>query len=483
MTDANKDSPHVAVIGGGITGLAAANRLLELDPSIRLTLLEAGSRLGGVLETVQRDGFLVEQSADGFITNVPWATDLCRRLGLADQLQPTSDQHRRAFVVRKGRLEPIPEGFLIMAPSRVGPVLRTPILSPLGKLRLLGELFVPARKHIDDESLASFVIRRLGRETYQRLVQPLVGGIYTADPEKLSVAATMPRFLEMERTHGSLIRAAWRQAKTRDKKPTGTGARYSMFMSPSGGMSTLVDGLAARLPSDRVLLNTPVTAIQPDPTGGWSVHVAGNSTEALTADAVIVAAPARQAASLLADLDDGLVRSLRQIEYASCAVVSLAYRREQIGHPLDGFGFVTPAIERRQILSGSFSSVKYPGRAPAGCELLRVFIGGACQPELADLPDDELTEIARREVAELLSVSGEPLFHDVRHWPSTMPQYHVGHVRLVEKIYGLVNRFPGLKLAGNAYSGVGVPHCIHSGEQAAEETIPILKEKHVCTVC
>ena len=483
MTRLNNHSRHVAVIGGGITGLAAAHRLLELDPSIRVTLLEASSRLGGVLETVQRDGFTVEQSADNFITNVPWAIDLCRRLGLTDQLQPTSDRHRRAFVVFRGRLEPIPEGFLIMAPSRVGPVLRTPILSPLGKLRLLGELFVPARKNVGDESLASFVSRRLGRETYQRLVQPLVGGIYTADPEKLSVEATMPRFVEMERTHGSLIRAAWQQAKARDKTQNGAGARYSMFMALRGGMSSLVDALAARLPSDSVLLNASVSKIKQEPAGGWSLHVAGDSLERLAVDAVIVATPAHQAARLLSELDGDLARHLRQIQYASCAVVSLGYRRKQIGHPLDGFGFVTPSIERRQILSGSFSSVKYPGRAPDGCELLRVFIGGACQPELVDLPDDRLLETAKQEIASLLSVTGDVLFQDIRRWRSTMPQYHVGHVRLVAKLQAQAERFPGLKLAGNAYSGVGVPHCIHSGEQAAEAIVTIPTEKPAYSTC
>ena len=469
------------MIGGGITGLAAANRVLEVDPTIKLTLLEASGRLGGVLETVQHDGFMVEQSADGFITNVPWATDLCRRVGLADQLQPTSDRHRRAFVVCRSRLEPIPEGFLIMAPSRVGPMLRTPILSTLGKLRLLGELFVPAKKHVSDESLASFVSRRLGRETYQRLVQPLVGGIYTADPEQLSVQATMPRFLEMECTHGSLIRAAWRQARTRDKTPTGTGARYSMFMAPRGGMTSLIDALAARLPDGSVLLDTAVDNLVQEPSGEWSLHLAGNPPERLAVDAVIVATPARQTAQLLAGLDGELADHLRQIRYASCAVVTLGYRREQIGHALDGFGFVTPLIEQRQILSGSFSSVKYPGRAPAGCELLRIFMGGACQPELVDLPDDQLMEIAIKEIAALLSVTGNPILQNIRRWPSTMPQYHVGHVQLVNKIRTLAQRFPGLKLAGNAYAGVGIPHCIHSGEQAAEEIVTIVREKPGCT--
>jgi oxygen-dependent protoporphyrinogen oxidase len=253
-----------------------------------------------------------------------------------------------------------------------------------------------------------------------------------------------------------------------------------MFVAPRGGMSSLIEALAARLPADSVLLNTPVKTISQEPGGGWSLQLARDSLERLAVDAVITATPARQTAGLLAGLSRDLADDLRQIQYASCAVVSLGYRREQIGHPLDGFGFVTPTIERRQILSGSFSSVKYPGRAPAGCELLRVFMGGACQPELMELPDDQLMKIANQEIAELLSVTGDPILQDIRRWPSTMPQYHVGHVQLVNRIESLAKRYPGLKLAGNAYAGVGVPHCIHSGEQAAEAILTIVRDQAAC---
>jgi oxygen-dependent protoporphyrinogen oxidase len=463
---------HVVVIGGGITGLAAAHRLVELDPIRQITLLEAADRLGGVLETVRQDGFTLERSADNFITNVPWALDLCRRLGMQEDLMPTNAAFRQAFVVCRGRLEKIPQGFMIMAPSRIGPMLTTPILGWLGKLRMVGEYFVPSRDAgaQEDESLAAFAIRRFGRQTYERLIQPLVGGIYTADPRQLSVRATLPRFLEMERQHGSLIRAALSEALT--KKPgesAGSGARYTMFVTVRGGLCELATRIVDRLPEGTVQLSSPVEKMTRDTAGTWRLNIGGDRRREVSAGTVIVATPAHRATHLLRDVDGQLSDDLASIPHAGCVVVSLGYRREQIGHPLDGFGFVVPAIEKRQILSGSFSSVKYPGRAPDGHELIRVFIGGACQEELVSLGDDRLRSIAVGELADLLTITGEPIFCNIARWPGVMPQYHVGHIALVERIEARAAALGGLHLAGNAYRGVGIPNCIHSGEQAAEQ--------------
>jgi oxygen-dependent protoporphyrinogen oxidase len=463
---------RVAVVGGGITGLAAANRLLELAPSLNVTLFEARDRLGGVLETVKADGFSTERSADNFITNVPWGLDLCRRIGFEDQMVPTNSTHRQAFVVRRGRLRKIPEGFLIMAPSRLGPIVATPILSPWGKLRLACEYFVPPRRAGDDEdeSLADFAIRRLGREVYERLVQPLVGGIYTADPKRLSLAATMPRFLEMERQYGSLTRAALREAAARrNRDASSSGARYSMFVAPREGISSLIAQLAARLPDATVRCEAPVERMTRAADGQWVLSVGGREASTLSFDGLLVALPARQAGPLLAKVDSQLAAWLGQIPYAPCAIVSLGYRRAEIDHRLDGFGFVVPQIENRKILSVSFSSVKYPGRAPQGHELLRTFVGGACQSELVDLPDDALLDLVTTELGQLLGIRGRPVFQRIDRWPAAMPQYHLGHGQLVEKIERYTETLPGLALAGNAYHGVGMPHCIHSGEQAAEQ--------------
>ncbi|MEX2186758.1 MAG: protoporphyrinogen oxidase [Pirellulales bacterium] len=470
--------PRVAVVGGGIAGLAAAHRFVELAPQVQLTLFEASDRLGGVLETVHRDGFLIERSADNFITTIPSGVDLCRRVGLGDQILSTASEHRQAFVVSRGRLEKIPDGFLVMAPTRLWPLLATPILSPLGKLRLAWERFVRPRGETTDESLASFARRRMGRQTYQRLVQPLVGGIYTADPERLSVLATMPRFVEMERRHGSLIAAAWKQRGENTNEQGGSGARYSMFVAPRDGMSSLVDAIAARLPRNAVRLGTPVDRIARRDDGRWSVLSALVSARQPAVeelfDAVVVAAPAQRAAQVLEAVDAELAGELAAIEHAGAAVVALAYDRQQILHPLDGFGFVVPLVEKMKILSGSFSSVKYPGRAPDGKVLCRAFIGGACQRELLEEDDEALRRIAHEELARLIGIAGTPLLATVTRWDNTMPQYHVGHLDRVDRIDAAVARHGGLTLAGNAYRGVGVPQCIQSGQRAAEQTIAYL---------
>lgn len=462
---------RIAVIGGGITGLSAAHRLTELDGSLEVCLFEASGRLGGVLETVRKNDLLIERGSDSFITNVPWAIDLCRRVGLMDQMIETQEAHRKAFVVFRGRLCHVPDGFLLMAPSKIWPMLTTPLLSLRGKIRLAWEYFVPRRRAEGDETMASFVKRRLGQETYERIVQPLIGGIYTADPEKLSLAATMPQFIEMEREHGSLIRGAKRRAKAKgntDQKSS--GARYSLFMAPSEGMTSLVEAIASRLPESSVRFNSPVRRLQRREDHGWNVSI-GGVPDPETFDAVIVAAPAPKAAELLAEVDPGLARDLGSIQYAGSAVVSVCYRRDQIDHALDGFGFVVPAIENRRILAGSFSSNKFAGRAPKGHTLIRVFVGGATQAELIDLPDDQLRTLVHEELTDLLGIHGEPMICEISRWGEKLPQYHVGHVDLVKRIEQRAGELPNFQLAGNAYHGVGVPHCIHSGEQAAENIL------------
>ncbi len=364
MTSAGR-AARIVIIGGGVTALAAAHRLRELDPAADLLMLEAGPRLGGVLQTVEQDGFLIEQGADNFITNVPWGLDLCRRLGIESDLIPTQPSGRRVQVVFRGRLHDVPDGFMLMTPTRLGPMLRSPLLSPLGKLRLLAEPLIPRAPQRPDESLASFARRRLGREVFQRLVQPLIGGIYTADPERLSLAATLPRFLHMERQYGSLIRAGRRSRDSSASLGDGeraSGARYGLFVTPRGGMQGLIAALASRISADNIRLHAAADRLTPLTGGGWQISLAGNN-ETLQADGVIVAIPAYRAAALLGEADAELAELLDRIPYASSAVVCTAYRIEDIGRPIESFGFVVPACERRRILAGSFSSVKFAGRA------------------------------------------------------------------------------------------------------------------------
>jgi protoporphyrinogen/coproporphyrinogen III oxidase len=479
---------RVAVVGGGISGLAAAHRVTELDASAQVALFEASSRVGGILQTDRRDGWLIERSADMFTTREPWALDLCRRIGIADELIETDARYRRAFVVRQGRLIPVPEGFTLMSPAKVWPIITTPLLSPLGKLRLAWEYFTPARRDDADESLESFVVRRFGREAFDRLIQPLIGGIYTADPAKLSMAATLPQFVELERKRGSLIRGMRVQgaakasggrgtdgvaggppeARKREQGATGSGARYGLFVAPREGMQRLVDALAARLPAGCVRLNSPVERIERGTT--WQVFVRGQETPELFDD-VILAAPAAISRQLLEAVDGELAWLIERIPHAGCSVAVLGVRRDQVKHPLDGFGFVVPAVEQRRIIAASMASVKFPGRAPDDKVLLRIFVGGALQPQLGELPDDGIRRLAVQELRELIGLTGEPEFCEVVRWLGMMPQYHVGHLDLVARIEARAADIPHFALAGNAYRGVGIPFCIKSGEDAAERVM------------
>jgi len=468
------ESSSIAVIGGGISGLAAAFRLTELAPHRRVTLWEKDFRLGGVLWTVHEDGFQVEQSADNFITTVPWGLDLCKRIGLGDELVQTNPAYRHTCVVRKGRLYKLPDGFLMMAPTRMWPLALTPILSPLGKLRAALEFFLPPRKGEGDESIAAFVRRRLGKEVFERLVEPLVSAVYAADMERLSLEATLSQFREMELQYGSLIRAMRHRMRQRPKgESSDSGARYSLFVTPRNGLSSMVDAVAARLPKGAVRLGAAVERLEPAPGGGWILSGPGLPEEPAqrTFDDVILATPAAAAARLLAPIDADLGTLLGSIEHSGTAIVSAGYRREQIAHPLNGMGAVVPAVEKSPILAVSFSSQKYTHRVTEGRVLLRVFAGGARRPELAVMPDDQLCPLVLDELGRLLGIRGEPVYCRTAHWPGTMPQYYVGHKGLVQEIRARVGKLPGVALAGNYLQGVGIPHCIHTGQQAAEQVL------------
>ena len=452
---------RIVIIGGGISGLAAAHRILELNPAAHVTILEASDRLGGTIQTEHRDGFLLERGPDSFISEKPQALALAKRLGLESQLIQTNEEFRRSFIVRDGRLRAVPEGFQLMAPSRMWPFITSDIFSLAGKARMAADLLLPRKSTngTNDESLASFVRRRLGVEALDRMAQPMVGGIYTADPETLSLRATLPRFLEMEREHRSLILAMLRQGRA--QKVGTSGARYSLFLSFDQGMQVLVDALSQQVKAD-IRLNTRAVGLKRE---GPAWAITTSDGEELIADKICIALPAYLAATLL---HGRLAEKLRQIKYASTATINFAYRRSAIAHPLNGFGFVVPFIEKRSLIACTFSSVKFSGRAAEGHVLLRAFAGGALQPEIFALDEGEMRARVEADLRELLGINEAPLFVETAKWKDSMPQYEVGHLERVNEIEKLANELPGLTLAGNAYRGAGIPDCIRSGESAAE---------------
>ncbi len=471
----SSNSPQFAVLGGGITGLTAAYRLTQLMPHASVEVFEASSELGGVLSTRREDEYLIEQGADSFLKKLPWAVELCEELGLGDEILPTNPMGRRALVVRDGRLYPVPEGFVILKPHRMIPILLTPLLSWSGKLRLLRERWIGSPEELQatdyDESVASFATRRLGQEAFERLVQPLLAGIYTADPHQLSLAATMPDAIEAEREHGSLTRAILKKAKeevtsSEESDARASGARYAGFVTLRQGLKQLIETLAEHLPAEKLHLNIAIHSLKKNENSQWTIRQRDGTTWG-PYNGVIVALPAPRAAEIIRDVDAPLGELLGRISYASSGIVCMVYRRDQIAHDLDGFGFVVPSVEGRKIIAASFSSVKFPGRAPEDQVLVRVFLGGALQPELVDLSDEKLQELAQTDLTQLLGVTGQPLRVDVVRWHEKMPQYHVGHVQLVDTIEKRAADIEGLELAGNAYRGVGIPQCVRSGEAAA----------------
>jgi oxygen-dependent protoporphyrinogen oxidase len=474
-TQASRYPRRVAVIGGGISGLAAAFRLRELAAArelpVEVVVLEGSSRLGGSVNTIRDGGLIIETGADSYLAEKPWASELARRLNLESELIGTREEFRKTLVVQAGRLVEIPEGFLLLAPTRFGPFLRSPLFSPIGKLRIALEPLIPRRRDSGDESLASFVTRRLGREMLDRVVQPLAGGIYNADPQSLSLEATMPRFVEMERRYGSLIRGLRAAQKSRAAQQRGTsGARPNMFLTFKGGMRTLTDALAVRL-AGCVRSGARVVNLERDvgDGGGWRVNLADGP--GVRADGVIMAMPAYAAAELLLPLDPHLAHRLEQITYASVAVVNMAFRAADFPSLPQSSGFVVPAVERRRIIACTFSSLKFTGRAPEGAILMRAFVGGALGSGVMRLDDGGMVAAVREELSALLRLEAEPHLVRVQRWPNAMPQYEVGHLERMAEIERATLALPGLALAGSAYRGVGVPDCIRSGEEAAERIL------------
>jgi oxygen-dependent protoporphyrinogen oxidase len=452
----------VAVVGGGITGLVAAHHLAAAG--VPFMLFEAQPRWGGVVRTERVEGFLLEGGPDSILAQKPDGIALCRDLGLGESLVPTNAP-RTVYVLRRGRLHALPEGVLGI-PSRLGPFLRTGLFSWRGKLRMALDLVAP-RGGEGDESIASFLRRRLGQEAVDRLGQPLMAGIHSGDPERLSLRATFPRLAELEARHRSLLRGFRAAARAAPGPPAGPAGFSSVFVTLRAGLGELVEALVATLPPASLRPKTSVASVARTG-GGFSLRMADGTRD--TASAVILAVPPPQAAVLLTDLDRELADLLAAIPFVSTAAVFLGYRREDVTHPLDGHGVMIPWTEGLRTSACTFFSSKFTGRAPAGHVLLRGFLGSARDTGVLASTDAELAQIVRQELGSLLGLRGEPVLVRVYRWPGGTPQMEVGHLERMARIEARLAAGPGLALAGAGLRGAGLPDCIADGRAAAGRT-------------
>jgi oxygen-dependent protoporphyrinogen oxidase len=469
----------VVVIGGGITGLAAAHRLVEHgapDGSpASVVVLEADDRAGGQIRTERHGDFLFEGGPDALVAQKPAGVALCERIGLGPELCNLGGGHAGTQVFHRGRLHRVPDGFLMMAPTRLGPVLRSTLFSWRGKLRMACEPFVARRPATcDDETLASFVGRRFGREVLERVAEPVMAGLFTADADRLSLRLTMPRFLDLEAVDGSVTRGLRRAARARAPlRPFGHGTGRGGFVAVTGGLSRIVEALVARLPRGCVRTGARVSGVDASSVaGGWSVRLA--SGETLRAGAVLFACPAGEAALALRAQDERLANELLRLRYASCATVNIVYRRGDVGARLEGFGFFVPRTEDLPILACSYVSEKFEGRAPAGSAVFRAFLGGATRPLALDADDKGLIRQTHDTLRRILAIGGEPVFAKVYRSPRAMPQFEIGARAAIETIQDRAGAHPGLFLAGSVAGAFGLPDCIRSGEAAADRVAAFL---------
>ena len=458
------EATRVVVVGGGITGLAAAHRLLE-SLGGDVVLIEGRPRLGGKIVTETVDGVVIEGGPDSFLSMKPGGVELCKRLGLYGRLLRTDPQHRRTFVKRGGRLHPLPEGITGLVPTRLFPLLTTEVLSPMGRLRAALETFVPRNAAPDDESIAGFVTRRFGAEAYDWLMEPLLSGIYAGNGERLSLRATFPRLAEIERTHGSILRSMMRNRFQSGPK---TAQALPGLVTLRGGLEELVCALESRLPANQVTRGVAVEAIRRD-VSGYRLDLEDGTV--LQTEAVILATPAFASARLLRQLDPELSDALETIPFVSTATVSVAFSDSAVPDKLNGYGYVSPRAEGGPIVACTWMSNKFPDRVRDGGVLIRFFIGRAGADDVTEWSDERLLDIAQAELKRLFDVSDAPVITRVFRWPRAMPQYNLGHTERVARIERLMTRHRGLRLAGNSYRGVGIPDCITSGWAAADAVI------------
>ncbi len=455
---------QVVIVGGGIAGLATAYYLAQRG-GVDYKLIESAPTFGGKIVSVREKGFVVEGGPDSFITTKPAALELCRELGLGDQLIGTNDAGRKVFVWSRGRLRQMPDGVMLIIPTRIMPFVKSPLISWPGKLRMGMDLIIPPRRDDGDESLAAFVRRRLGAEALDRIAEPMIAGIYVADAEYLSLKSTFPRFLDMEKKYGGLLRGVLAQKRASNGNSASSRPSTSMFMTLRGGLQDMVNGIVGRLDRESLILSKSAVKVA-QTRNGYDVTL--NDGACIHADSVVLASPTFATAELVRGFHPALADGLRTIRYVSTATVSLGYNRSELTHPLDGFGFVVPRSERRKILACTWSSTKFDHRAPEGHALVRAFIGGAHAEHLAELDDDTVVNIAREELRAMMGITAEPVITRVYRWLKANPQYSVGHAEHIAKIDRMAEQHKGLYLVGGAYHGVGIPDCVADGQRVAD---------------
>jgi protoporphyrinogen/coproporphyrinogen III oxidase len=459
---------RIAIIGGGISGLSAAFSLSEKGRAgvpVEYELFESAPRLGGVLVTDRVDGCLVEAGPDSFITEKPWAADLCKKIGLGDQLIGSNDATRKTYIVVKDKLVVMPDGLMFMVPTRIMSTVFSPLFSLRSKMRMAAEWFHPPRKASADETVAELVERHYGSEMVDRLADPLLSGVYGGEASQLSVRAVLPRFAEMEAKHGSLGRAMLEARK----KMSAAGKRTAppLFTSLREGMQQMVDALLARLDPNTLRTSAPVQAVNPQ-NDGWTISAGYRSDHF---DGVIIATPAPPASAILEMADEQLCGELSDIRYSSSVTVTLGYDEKVRRSLPPGFGFLVPRSEGLRMLAATFVHNKFPHRAPADRALVRCFLGGSRDEEILENSDNAILHLVRNELARIIGLSAEPLFARVYKWKGAMAQYGVGHLERLERIEARIQQLPHLALAGNAFRGIGVPDCVRSGSDAAAKLL------------
>jgi oxygen-dependent protoporphyrinogen oxidase len=481
---------NTIIIGGGIAGLAAAYYLQDRSQApAQITLLEQASYWGGKIITDRVDhlvpggSFVVEGGPDTFVVTKPWAVNLCKELGIADRLRGTNPRTKKTYILKKDHLHELPGGLTMMIPTEFSPMIRTGLLSWLAKARMGMDFFLPAAPENGDETLGEFVTRRLGRSAYENLIEPLMSGIYAGDGDQLSLQSTFPYLRDLEIEHGGLVKGALavrreraRKARSNGNSPQPSPGSRSIFLTPLTGLSEIVEALVESLDESGVELRLNVTVQSISRTSeGYCVHFPNGDT--LDANHIILATPAYVTADLIEGFAPDLASELRDIEYVSTATVTLAYRESDLPRPLDGYGYVVPRSQGRQALACTWTSTKFPHRAPDGFVLLRVFVGRAGQEDQISWDDPGLLHIAREELRLTLGIKAEPFLTRIYRWDKAMPQYNLGHPERLKRVEAYLADLPCLALAGNGYRGIGIPDCIYSGELAAESILSAEKVK------